>query len=257
MFTVQEKPATTQHIQPYVALAYRDFPHTPFVEPGLEIYPFWSGEGNLSYLLLNPGTREALLIDPDMEILGSYLLTLDREQLTLRAVLDTHNHAEHATAAPLLAGQFNVPYVMHAKAPSHAVTDRLQDGDTRILAGLTVEALHTPGHTPCMTTYRVGNHIFTGDSLFNASCGRADLPGGNAGEQYDSIHRLADLPSETMVHPGHDYNNRLSVTIEEARTHNPRLNLEPREGFAAWMGEHYVTEEKPDDLMYYVAFNAR
>ncbi|MGE0200171.1 MAG: MBL fold metallo-hydrolase [Candidatus Melainabacteria bacterium] len=257
MFTVQDKPSAAQAIQPYVALAYRHFPHTPVIEPGLEIHPFWSGEGNLSYLLLNPASREVLLIDPDLEILGSYLLTLDREKLALRAVLDTHNHAEHATAAPLLATQFGVPYIMHAKAPSHAVTDRVKDGDTRTLAGLTVEALHTPGHTPCMTTYRVGNHIFTGDSLFNASCGRADLPGGSAGEQYDSIHRLAALPPQTIVHPGHDYNNRLSITIGEAASGNARLAIEPRETFTAWMADHYAGEDKPDDLMYYVAFNAR
>src|SRR5690606_8329369 len=86
---------TKASIQPYVALHYQHFPVSPFFEEGLEIHPMWSGEGNLSYLLVNPDSREAFLIDPDLEILGAYLLTLDMQNLRLVGVIDTHNHAEH------------------------------------------------------------------------------------------------------------------------------------------------------------------
>lgn len=255
MFT--SKQSSTASITPYIPLHYRHFPIQPFVEGQAEILPLWSGEGNLSYLVMNSESREAFLIDPDLEILGSYLLTLDKEKVRLVAVIDSHTHAEHATAAPILKQLFNVPYLMHEKAPSSFITDRITHQSERTIAGIMVRFLHTPGHTPDLMTIQIGKHLFTGDSLFNLSCGRTDLPGGDAGQQYQSIHQIAQLPDEFILHPGHDYNNQLSITVQGANEQNKRLQIPSQSEFIGFMKDYYADEEKPDDLDYYVAFNAR
>lgn len=255
MFTLKQSP--TQSITPYIPLHYQHFPVQPFFEGQAEILPMWSGEGNLSYLVLNRESREAFLIDPDLEILGSYLLTLDKENVRLVAVIDTHNHAEHATAAPTLKKLFDVPYLMHEKAPSSFVTDHISDQTERIVAGITLQFFHTPGHTPDLMTVQIGKHLFTGDSLFNLSCGRADLPGGEAGQQYESIHKIAQFPGDLIIHPGHDYNHQLSITVADANRQNKRLQIPSQSEFVNFMQDYYANEDKPDDLEYYVAFNAR
>lgn len=219
---------------------------------------FWSGEGNLSYFIGNPETREAVLIDPDLEIVGTYLLKLDKDNWRLRAVIDTHNHAEHATAAPLLAKLTGAEYIMHEKAPSSFVTDRVRDGDERTIAGATLRFHHLPGHTPDLMAVAWKEKLFTGDSVFNLSCGRADLPGGDPGQQFDSLQRVKnEFPPETEIRPGHDYNNQTHTTLAEAIRENKRLQFTDRDEFIRFMDEYYATNEKPDDLEYYVAFNAR
>jgi glyoxylase-like metal-dependent hydrolase (beta-lactamase superfamily II) len=240
-----------------VPLQYQHFAVDVFFEEQAEIHPIWSGEGNLSYFILNPQSKAVVLIDPDLEILGSYLLTLDQNQLRLVGVIDTHTHAEHATAAPLLRELFQVPYLMHQQAPSQFVTDRVKDGEQRTLGGMTFQFLHTPGHTVDMTSIRLGKRLFTGDSLFNKSCGRTDLPGGDAGHQYQSIHQLAQFPDDFTIHPGHDYNNHLSSPLSVVSQHNHRLQISSQAEFIDFMTTHYAKEEKPDNLDYYVAFNAR
>jgi len=255
MFALKQSPA--QSVTPYIPLHYQGFPVQPFFEGKAEIWPMWSGEGNLSYWVINSKSREAFLIDPDLEILGSYLLTLDKENIRLVSVIDTHNHAEHATAAPLLKQLFDVPYLMHETAPSCFVTDRISDRSERTIADIPVQFFHTLGHTIDLMTLQIGKHLFTGDSLFNLSCGRADLPGGDAGQQYESIHQIAQFPDDFTIHPGHDYNNQLSSTIEEVKKHNKRLQIPTQSEFITFMNDYYATEEKPDDLEYYVAFNAR
>ncbi|WP_373533245.1 MBL fold metallo-hydrolase [Vampirovibrio sp.] len=244
-------------VSPYIALHYQHFPVEIFTDQNADMVPFWSGEGNLSYLVVNRDSREAFLIDPDLEILGSYLLTLNREALRLVAVIDTHTHAEHATAGPVLNQLFKIPYLMHHKAPASAVTERILEDSERTIAGIQVGMMHTPGHTPDLMTLQIGEHLFTGDSLFNQSSGRTDLPGGNAHQQYQSIHKIAEFPAHFRLHPGHDYNHQLSLSIAEVRAQNSRLGIAEPDAFAALMKTHYASQEKPDDLAYYLNVNTQ
>jgi glyoxylase-like metal-dependent hydrolase (beta-lactamase superfamily II) len=250
-------PDAIEWIQPYIPFHYQHFPVQAFYEGKACIIPMWSGEGNLSYLIYHPNSRECFLIDPDIEILGAYLLTLDKAPLKLVAVIDTHNHAEHATAAPLLKQRFNIPYFMHENAPSTEVTDRLQEGAIRTIAGIEVTFHHTPGHTQDLMTIQVGSHLFTGDSLFNTSSGRTDLPGGDAAKQYASIHRIAGFPEHFLIHPGHDYNQTLCSSVEEVKKQNKRLQIPSAVEFVELMKSFYTPDDQPDDLMYYVSFNTQ
>jgi glyoxylase-like metal-dependent hydrolase (beta-lactamase superfamily II) len=231
---------------------------TTRIQQQLALQHFWSGEGNLSYLLQNPQTQETILIDPDLEILGTYLLTLDREGLVLTAVLDTHTHADHASAGPALAKLTGVPYVMNEHAPSSLVTERIRGNDTRVFAGIPLRFIYSPGHTQDLHVIVTGQHLFTGDLLFNRSCGRCDLPGGDAGAQFDALqHLMASFPEDCTVHPGHDYGQQDSSTLALVKAENPRVQFTDRDEFIRFMAEFYADNEKPDDLEYYVAFNTR
>lgn len=245
--------------RPYIPLHLQHLPHKRFVTAsGFEIFPMWSGEGNLSYLIVNPTSAEVVLIDPDLEILGSYLLTFQQHALQLVGVIDTHNHAEHVSAAPELQQLLNVPYYMHHLAPSSKVTHRVKDNETVVLGGLPLAFLHTPGHTPHLVTVQLENHIFTGDSLFLKGCGRADFPGiGDAGDQFDSLERLKLLPDDTVILPGHNYDGELSLSLGESKLLNERLKFAVRFEFIQHMNDYYATNEKPDHWEWYVQFNAR
>jgi|GEM_PF-715561 len=244
---------------PYVAMHLAHFSMKRFVTlSGVEIFPMWSGEGNLSYLVVNPEASQALLIDPDLEILGSYLLTFQQHNLQLAGVIDTHNHAEHVSAAPELRQLFNVPYYMHQDAPSSYVTHPVQDNDAVVIGGIPVTFLHTPGHASHLVTVKIENHIFTGDSLFLKSCGRADFPGvSDPGLQFDSLQRLKTLPDDILIHPGHNYDNELAITLGESRAVNKWLQYASREEFVQMMNAHYADNEKPDHWEWYVRYNAR
>ena len=109
------------------------------------------------------------------------------------------------------------------------VFDRLHaDGDTFPLGNLTVEVIHTPGHTPACVSYRVGDALFTGDTLFMPDYGtaRADFPGGDARTLYRSIQKLLVLPDETRIFVGHDYlpagrtDFRFETTVGDQRADN-------------------------------------
>lgn len=245
-------------VKPYVALHLSHFPTETYHTPsGAEIHPMWSGEGNLSYMIVNPQARTAFLIDPDLEILGSYLLMLDMQALILVAVIDSHTHAEHATAAPALQQLLKVEYLMNHRAPSKVVTQPMKDNDERIIAGLPLQFMSAPGHTPDLQVILLDNHLFTGDSLFIRGCGRADFPVSDPGIQFDTLQRLKQLPDNTVIHPGHDYNNELSIHLGEARKNNKRLLFTNRNEFIKFMREFYQHEEKPENWEWFVAFNSR
>jgi len=141
-------------------------------------------------------------------------------------LLETHIHADHITAAPYLREQLGGRVGIGARVVEVQKTfqdifnlkdgftadgsqfDRLfSDGDTVPLGGFAIEVLHAPGHTPACVSYRIGDALFVGDTLFMPDFGtaRCDFPGGDAATLYRSIRRLLDLPPETRVFVGHDY----------------------------------------------------
>ena len=98
---------------------------------------------------------------------------------------------------------------------------------------LRIAALPTPGHTVAGTSYIVDGNVFTGDTLFVGGCGRTDFPGGDAPTLWRSLQRLAALPEETRVYPGHDYGATPTSTIAWERTTNPYLLCKSEAEFVA------------------------
>ncbi len=226
------------------------------MQPDVQTF-FDPATSTASYLVSDPATRTAAIIDPvlDFEPRSATLSTasadrlLDavREQgLTLAYVLETHAHADHLSAADIIRSRTGAAVVIGAHigevqktfiakfeafdvTPDGGAFDRLvADGDRLALGDLTIRVLHTPGHTAACVTYLIGDAAFVGDTLFMPDYGtaRADFPGGDAAVLYRSIRRILALPPETRMFVGHDYlpsgraSHRWETTVAEQRAHN-------------------------------------
>ena len=177
-----------------------------------------------TYILSN-GT-EAAGIDPGYEP-DTILDAL--EGLTLKAILLTHGHFDHVGAVRELVAETGCEVWIHAAegtmppmvtAGPLYFTHTYDEGDTVApIAGLELTVLHTPGHTPRSVCLRCGRDLFSGDTLFEGSCGRVDLPGGNGHQMVASLRRLAALQADYQVHPGHGGSTALSAE----RRYNPYM----------------------------------
>jgi glyoxylase-like metal-dependent hydrolase (beta-lactamase superfamily II) len=186
-----------------------------------------------TYLIADPDTKEAILIDPVAEQVERDLRILKELGLTLRYCLETHIHADHVTGTGKLRDATGCLGVVPANAQATCADRFIQDGEVLQMGSIQIEAIATLGHTDSHMAYLVnGTHLLTGDSLFIRGCGRTDFQSGNAGAMYDAItQRLFTLPDETLVYPGHDYKGETVSTIGEEKQWNPRFVGQTRESF--------------------------
>ena len=190
----------------------------------------------LTYLLADPLTGDAVIIDSVKEHLGAYLTFLQEQELQLAWVLETHVHADHVTGAAGLREMTGARSAVGAAGGVGCADRQLGDGDTIVFGNEVIRVIATPGHTPGCVTYHWRDRLFTGDSLMIAGCGRTDFQGGDAGQLYDSVtKRLFSLPDETLVYPGHDYQGRRVSCIGQEKAINPRLAGKSLEEFVQIM----------------------
>lgn len=191
-----------------------------------------------SYLLFDPLTRDAVMIDAVDSEFAVYSALLEREGLTLRYALETHTHADHITGAGHLSETTGAQTATPLPCGIVVADLQLTDGAELRFGNETVRALHTPGHTSGSMSYIWRDCVFTGDALLIGGCGRTDFQSGDAGALYDSITRkLFALPDATVVYPGHDYNARESSTIAAEKRGNKRVAGRSREEFMQLMAE--------------------
>jgi glyoxylase-like metal-dependent hydrolase (beta-lactamase superfamily II) len=194
-----------------------------------------------TYLLADKASGQALLIDPVLEQVPLYSQLLNELQLNLAAVLDTHVHADHVTAAGKLRELTGCKTYIAKQAEVDCANVALQDGDAIAVGGITLTAIYTPGHTSDSYSFLVKRNdgpdwLFTGDTLFIRGTGRSDFQNGSASDLFHSLFdRLLTLPPETVVYPGHDYRGQSVSTIGEERAHNPRLQKTDKAAFVAMM----------------------
>ncbi|MDY0011291.1 MAG: MBL fold metallo-hydrolase [Rhodocyclaceae bacterium] len=185
-----------------------------------------------TYLLADPLTGDAVLIDTVKERVGEYAALLQEMNLQLAWVLETHAHADHVTGAAGLRELTGAQMVTGAHACTQCADRLVTDGDTIVFGNEVLRVIPTPGHTPGCITYHWRDRLFTGDTLLIGACGRTDFQGGDAARLYDSITlRLFGLPDETLVFPGHDYHGLRVSCIGQERTTNPRIAGKSREEF--------------------------
>ncbi|HEY0714143.1 MAG TPA: MBL fold metallo-hydrolase [Polyangia bacterium] len=198
-----------------------------------------------TYLIADPETREAALIDPVREQIDRDLSLLRELGLRLVYVLDTHVHADHITGADALrtlSGAKTVAGIRSAPCADLHVAH----GDQLRLGALTITVLETPGHTDDSVSYLLSDRVFTGDALFVRGTGRTDFQNGNPEALYDSLTKvLFALPDEILVYPGHDYKGHEVSTIGEERRFNPRVGGgKTREQFVALMSSLHLPPPK-------------
>lgn len=202
-----------------------------------------------TYLLASRNGGEALLIDPVLEQTGRYLKLLEELDLKLVKVIDTHIHADHVSAMGKLRDATRCVTVMGEQSPTDIVSMRVSDNEKLTIEGLSLTALHTPGHTSESYSFLMGDRVFTGDTLLIRGTGRTDFQNGDPYDQYHSIfERLLKLPEQTFVFPGHDYKGDTVSTIGEERAFNPRLNVCSAEEYAEIMNGLNLPNPKMMDV---------
>jgi len=198
----------------------------------------------VSYVLADPATRHAAIIDPVLDFdpksgrtstksAEKVVAAAESEHLTVDWILETHAHADHLSAAQFLKQRLGARVAIgeHVKEVQNtfrpifnaedvtgdgAPFDRLlKDGEKLAVGRLEVEVLYTPGHTPACVSYKAGNNVFVGDTLFMPDYGtaRTDFPGGDARTLYRSIRRILSLPPETILWMCHDYGSPTRTTF--------------------------------------------
>jgi sulfur dioxygenase len=200
-----------------------------------------------TYLVADPQTGEAALVDPVLEQVKRDVQLLQELGLTLRYALDTHVHADHITGTGKLRELTGCLGVVPAGAQVTCADRLLQDGEVLQVGAIPIQAIATPGHTDSHLAYLVHHtHLLTGDSLLIRGCGRTDFQGGDAGQLYDAItQKLFTLDDAVWVYPGHDYRGHTVSTIGEEKRWNPRLAGRTREEFIAFMqGLHLPNPQK-------------
>jgi len=191
-----------------------------------------------SYLVVDPTTRRAVLVDPGAE--PERLVEMVRSSgATLDAIWLTHAHVDHIGAIAPVKRVWNVPVYLHPadrplfdrgawqaalygipfEQPSDPDHD-LAEGDQLTVGSLRFDVLHVPGHAPGHVAFVADGHMIGGDLLFAGSIGRTDLPLADPERMIESLERVAGLPDETVVYPGHGP----TTSIGRERTTNPFLN---------------------------------
>jgi hydroxyacylglutathione hydrolase len=192
---------------------------------------------NFVYLIGDRSTGEALVVDPAYGV-ADLLAIAEADGMRIVGALATHYHADHVGGSimgysiegiPALLADHQVP--IHAndhevelirKSTGVSASDLVghASGDVVRVGAIDVQLLHTPGHTPGSQCFLVDKLLVSGDTLFLDGCGRTDLPGSDVEAMYDSLQRLASLPDDTAVYPGHRYSAPSSASMEAVREMN-------------------------------------
>jgi sulfur dioxygenase len=177
-----------------------------------------------TYLLADPETKEAALIDTVMERMERDHTLLQELGLKLKYLLDTHVHADHITGAAKLKKLTGAKTAVNKVAGVANADIQLEDGQELELGRFRIRALTTPGHTNTCMSFYVDGKVFTGDTLFVRDVGRTDFQQGSNEKMYESItKKIFTLPDETLIYPGHDYNGYTVSTVGEEKALNPKL----------------------------------
>jgi glyoxylase-like metal-dependent hydrolase (beta-lactamase superfamily II) len=260
-----------------------------------EIRGFFDEQTNtITYLVWDRASREAAVMDPvldfdpaegtvDTRSAQRVLDAAEAERLSVAYVLETHAHADHLSAASWFKAKTRARIGIGARIrevqkvfrPMFCADDLkvdgsdfdllLSDGDRLPLGGLDIEVIETPGHTAADVSYRVGDAIFVGDTLFMPDYGtaRTDFPGGDARRLYRSIQRLLDFPPEMRLFLCHDYkapgrdDYRWETTVGEERRNVHLADGVTEDAFVSMRQARDATLSTPKLLLPSIQVNIR
>ncbi|NNE24704.1 MAG: MBL fold metallo-hydrolase [Rhizobiales bacterium] len=252
--------------------------------------------GSIQYLVSDPDTRKAALIDivltfdpqsasTDTESAAAIVAFAEHEGLDIEWILDTHPHADHLMASSFLKDRLNKPNAIGAKVkdiaelwrgyynmpdafdPEHDFDHLFEDGDSFTIGKLPVKVMLSPGHTLGSITYIVGDDAaFVHDTFMQPDAGtsRADFPGGTAEDLYNSLQDILALPDETRLFIGHDYGTEYretpvwESTVAEQRRHNIHIGGgTSKSDYVQLREERDKTLSLPDRMLHVLQMNLR
>jgi hydroxyacylglutathione hydrolase len=209
---------------------------------------------NFMYLIGDPAKREAVIVDPAWDV-GGLIDTAAADGYRIAGALVTHYHPDHVggslfglqieglaallerVAAPVYVNKHEAEGLKRVAGVQDSDLRRVDDGDTLRLGDLELSFLHTPGHTPGSQCFLLGNRLIAGDTLFVQGCGRVDLPGGDPEAMYHTLTgKLAKLPSDTVLFPGHHYGPTPTSTIGDELRENAYLRVRSIDDWRRLMG---------------------
>lgn len=209
---------------------------------------------NFAYLIGDRATGECVVVDPAWGV-SDLVSIAEADGMRLTGVLATHHHPDHVGGD--LMGQAEVEGVREllevCSVPVHCHREEAlwmqrslniepadltlgDSGDVLRVGAIEITTMHTPGHTPGSQCFVVANRLIAGDTLFLEGCGRTDFPGGDRDEMYRSLHqRLAKLPDDTMLYPGHLYSREPNGTLGQTRRTNYVFRMQSIEDWRRFM----------------------
>ncbi|XP_076438465.1 persulfide dioxygenase ETHE1, mitochondrial-like [Babylonia areolata] len=179
-----------------------------------------------TYLLADPKSHEAILIDPVFEMVDRDVALVRELGLDLKFAVNTHVHADHVTGSGEIKKRVAGCRSVIARVSGAKADVLIEEGSSIPFGAFSLECYSTPGHTNGCMTYvlKPQGLVFTGDAVLIRGCGRTDFQQGDAGRLYDSVHtKIFSLPRHYTILPGHDYTGQMSSTVDEELKFNRRL----------------------------------
>ena len=189
---------------------------------------------NFTYVIADEKSKLAAVIDPSWD-LDKVLNILEKYELKILYIINTHTHFDHVSGNEQLASLGNIETIMHKNSELEK-NITVDEGDIITLGDLSIRVFFTPGHSNDSICLFVENILFTGDTLFVGNCGRVDLPGGSASKLYDSLFgKLVKFDDSVQIYPGHDYGDKQVSTIGDEKRTNFVLRPRTKEEFQKFM----------------------
>jgi hydroxyacylglutathione hydrolase len=208
---------------------------------------------NFVYAIGDRATGECVLVDPAYAV-TELLDLVAADEMRVSGVLATHFHPDHVGGkmmgyeiegvagllehcdCPVHVQRLEEPWVQRVTGLGADQLSAHDSGDIVSVGGIDITLVHTPGHTPGSQCFHVAGRLVSGDTLFLEGCGRTDLPGSNPEDMYDSLQRLAAMPADTVVFPGHRYSEPASGRLDAITQSNYVFRPTSKDAWMQWFG---------------------
>lgn len=191
---------------------------------------------NFSYIVGDKGLGFAVVFDPAWDI-DLLLSVLEKNKLSCKFIVNTHAHFDHVEGNAQFQQKTGAKIIMHESSKLRKDLP-VRDREDLNLGKIRMKFIHTPGHSPESMCIMVNDFaLITGDTLFIGECGRVDLPGGDAGQLFESFQKLRELDQNLIVYPGHDYGKTRSTSLAEQVRTNYTMAHRTKEEFNAFMSQ--------------------
>ncbi len=187
-------------------------------------HQFCTQDEQISYLLADPVTRDAAIVDPNAHAERDYIEVIRRLDLRLVYVIETHAQESHRSAAPALREEFGARLVTHSTVDMACVDMHVDDNESIFVGEELIQVMATPGHSACSLSYLWRDRVFSGHTLLAGHTGPCQRADADAGLLFDSVtERLFTLPEETLVYPGSVMGRQRVSSIGQERATNADL----------------------------------